>query len=218
MCELRRKLLAFDYTIGELVKWDSEVNGHTEKESLQMFSNVRLMKCLYSICAVSVAFYEESNVSLFDLFDNFLAYPRGPVEVDTYINLSSLIRYKMYHDSQKNDSYLVPNEDFQDEFLITYGKLNRTHFEKDKTAALMEIIEHEKQLCVMIPLINKAINLLKQATKFPNFNDIDSLVEITHLDLWKEACARKDKKLETDNVLKIKHELELFKERIGLVA
>lgn len=62
MCNLRRKLITFDYVIGRLVEWDHQNSGRTELQSLQMFSNARLMKCLYSILISSDVYRDEFEI------------------------------------------------------------------------------------------------------------------------------------------------------------
>lgn len=223
MCELKRKLLAFDYTIGKLVEWDCEESGRDERASLKNFSNVRLMKSLYSVCAASIQFYDSEGKTLFDLFDNFVAYPRGPVEVDAYGNLSSLLRYSMFYDKDENDAYLMPSN-YREEFDIIYSDIKKEgltedDFQKNPSQALNILIQKEEKLRFVIPMIDKSIALLRSARGFPPFDDRDKLIDITHLDLWYEAFySNIDKKLDTQNKSKLNHEFQQFSQKIGLVV
>lgn len=59
MCQLRRKLLMFDYTVGKLVEWDTNsdlkfLNTERINESLSNFTSIGFMKLLYFICLQSV--------------------------------------------------------------------------------------------------------------------------------------------------------------------
>ena len=85
------KMLLFNKLIEELVKWKEEKNRQTELEVLKDLSFVPLMKCLYIVCLLTVE--ENSEESLFDLFDKFVAYPKGPVDEDCYYFMDKLPEY-----------------------------------------------------------------------------------------------------------------------------
>lgn len=89
--KLEEKLLVFNELINGLVKWKTDENGQKKDEVLKDLSYVPLMKCLYFVCLLSV--HKSKDKSLFDLFDNFIAYPRGAVEIDCYKNINELLDY-----------------------------------------------------------------------------------------------------------------------------
>ncbi len=154
--------------------------------------------------------------TLFDLYNNFRAYPRGPVEADAYGNLSSLIRYTLYDDVEARDSYLIPNDDYKTEFGINYPTLDRTLLKVDKQQAIEDIIQKEGVEWAR-DKVDEAVALLMNASEFPSLNDKDRLIQLTHLGLWEDAYHNKsDKKLDTNDALKLKQEWIDFSKRIGL--
>lgn len=217
MCQLRKKIEVFDYTLHQLVEWDMAEYGRTKSESLANFSNVRLMKCIYGISLLSVGHPNVDNKTLFDIFDHFLAFPRGPVEIEAYSNFSLLIRFGLHYDAENNKSYLIPNSEYKNEFTVTYPRLQADKFAKNPEQAIQDLIEAEDCEWAM-QQVDKSIDELKTAACFP-FDDRDKLVEITHMELWKEAFYNEiNKKMDTNNMTKLNRELTLFKERIGLTV
>ncbi len=95
---LRNKLDTFSYMIGRFIDWEEEIRKEKEEketspeEILEGFSQTRLMKLLYFTCLAS--FENKKGFDLFRIFNNFEAYPRGPVEVDMYSNRSELTNFK----------------------------------------------------------------------------------------------------------------------------
>lgn len=91
---LRNKLDTFSYMIGRFIDWEEEIRKEKEEketspeEILEGFSQTRLMKLLYFTCLAS--FENKKGFDLFRIFNNFEAYPKGPVEVDVYSNRSGL--------------------------------------------------------------------------------------------------------------------------------
>ncbi|WP_172919570.1 type II toxin-antitoxin system antitoxin SocA domain-containing protein [Capnocytophaga canis] len=95
---LQNKLDTFSYMIGRFVDWEKEIRKEKEEketsseEILEGFSQTRLMKLLYFTCLAS--FEDKEDIGLFSIFNNFEAYPKGPVEVDVYSNRSELTNFK----------------------------------------------------------------------------------------------------------------------------
>lgn len=89
--KLDEKLLVFNELIKGLVEWKTKENGQKEEEVLKDLSYVPLMKCLYFVCLLSV--HKNKDKSLFNLFDNFLAYEKGAVEIDCYKRINELLDY-----------------------------------------------------------------------------------------------------------------------------
>lgn len=71
----------------------SHENSNPPEEIISTFSNKRLMKLLYLLCLESVP-SDYSSVGLFDVFDNMIAYPNGPVEQDIYDGLGLITGVK----------------------------------------------------------------------------------------------------------------------------
>lgn len=107
MCNQQEKLPIFAFTLKSLVElqlqYENGDSGLEKKDSekystedynraLKSFSNTRIMKLLYFTCLESVTEKEGKieNIGLFEYFDNFRAYDRGPVEVDIYMLLSKI--------------------------------------------------------------------------------------------------------------------------------
>lgn len=212
MCQLRRKLLMFDYTVGKLVEWDtnSELNILTAdsiNESLQKFTSIGFMKLLYFICLQSVnerinlISYKQTNnikvmdndkIDLFRLFDNFVALPKGPAEDDVYSHRSTLLSYRY------EDKYYKVNTGYIDSFKFSYPDVKQQDFENKENTNLKILLqqisladakkkEEEISLATFKDIIDKTIGKLKIvfAHKKISLTDFDYLVDLSHkLPLW----------------------------------
>lgn len=216
MCKLRRKLLMFDYMIGKFVEWEndnkalSELSQDEINNSLTKMTGVRSMKLLYFVCLSSIVKkinkdeidkeeFDFENDNLFNLYNNFVAMPRGPVEDDVYSNRSMLLRFKF-----ENGFWAVADK-FDEYIPFTYPKVTMEHFNGVsgiKTLILDEEMQrHENNRDSEVPLINiksiidSGIDYLKEIIdKFP-FDDSDKLVNMTHsLPLWNDYFRNEEKK------------------------
>ena len=90
MCKIKSKLEVFRYILAKFVEYQMTLSSHENsnppEEIISTFSNKRLMKLLYLLCLESVP-SDYSSGGLFDVFDNMIAYPNGPVEQDIYDGL-----------------------------------------------------------------------------------------------------------------------------------
>ena len=159
----KTKLIVFDYIISKLVEWKCKTKGQTKKEVLENLSFIPLMKCHYSICLLSVSMQDKK--SLFDLFDNFRAYPRGPVEEDCYLYMNELPNYKIETDD--------------------HGKT---------TLVQKQVKMVEQPNNTYIKMVNSAIDELKTSPNFPEFSDKDKFSELCNMSLWKNAYETHDGK------------------------
>ena len=186
MSRFKNKLFVFDYIITQLVEWKAKGN-RTVKDVLKDLSFVPLMKCHYSLCLLSVRMQEKE--SLFDLFDNFRAYPKGPVEEDCYYNMNKLPNYQMGKD-ELGKSVLVPRQ------------------EKNPLYSSDEDVEK------YIQMVNRAMSILKGAKNFPEFSDRNNLIDLTHMNLWRDAFEdRTGKQLlrtQPSNIDKVRMEARTF--------
>lgn len=99
MCNAQNKLEVFRYIITKFVARQKELTPtSSDVEVFGSFSNKRLMKLLYLLCLESVP-SNCSDVGLFKIFDNMIAYPNGPVEQDLYDGLG-LIEGIQYRDGK----------------------------------------------------------------------------------------------------------------------
>lgn len=214
MCLLRKKLLLFDYTIGKLIEWDREVNKRKAEESLLNFSNTRLMKCIYAICLMSVEGSKQLEDTIFKIFDDFVAYPKGPLEEEIYTNRSSLIRYDVLYNAELHKTRLIENKTYKEEFWVNYH-LGLEEFTTDSSKALFRLIEKEQGLKNIIQKVDESIDKLSNWANFP-FNDRIELINSTHLGLWYDAYYNStDKKLITNDLELLKHELHEFKSYVN---
>lgn len=201
MCKLRRKLLLFDHTIAKLVEWEKQNNPTlSTTECLSRFSGTRLMKCLYSLCLVTIPDREDIDETLFSVFDNFVAYVHGPVESDAYNNREFLLRYTYA------DGRMWENQDYKFEFEYNY-LLSEEEF-KATDDILLTLIMREGINDYRI-MIDHAIEQLKRYPKFP-FNSIEDLIKLSHLGLWKEACMTSARRLDVTNIGKLQNEFKNF--------
>ena len=102
MCRLR-KTAVFEFFVSKLIGLDlakikemtsGEINEFNEK--LSDYSMTRYMKLLYFLCLVDAGEEKEggegetkSGEKLLSIFDNFVAYRKGPVEDDIYLKRES---------------------------------------------------------------------------------------------------------------------------------
>ena len=95
MCKANRKLEAFRYILTKFVGRQKELTpASSDGEIFSSFSNKRLMKLLYLLCLESVPFDDSDEKGLFEIFDNMIAYPNGPVEQDVYDGLELIPEVK----------------------------------------------------------------------------------------------------------------------------
>lgn len=215
MCAIKNKLLIYDYLIGKLVDWDSEVQSCTKARSLYNLTNVKLMKCLYAVCLLSVKGKERIEDTLFGLFDYFLAYPKGPVEFETYNNKSVLLRYELGYEEASKRLYLQECENFRLEQIIMF-QLPNDGSVKPTDETLLSVIQ-KNRLEEYMKMVDQSLEILKKAKDFPKLNEVDALVELCHLNLWQEAYYSVNKRVDTRNIAKLKAECEELCKRISIV-
>lgn len=110
MAALKDKLDLIDYLITQILNWRKEIDEREYDESkvLNYLGCVPLMKMQYIISLLTVRNYSEASqddkIGLFKYFDSYYAYPKGPVEVDCYYNMSKLSNYSL------DDKGFVRNE------------------------------------------------------------------------------------------------------------
>ena len=214
MCLVKNKLLVYDCLIDELVKWDSEVMSCSKERSLCSLTNVKLMKCLYAACVMSAGGKNTVGDTLFGLFDNFLAYPKGPVEFDTYNNRAILFRYEMGFDKER--VCLQECKEFRLEQRAMFNLSDDQTISPNDQNWLTEIEKND--LLGYKNMLVESINALKQAPSFPGLRDEQALVEITHNNLWQEAYYSFNKQLDTRNIAKLQEEYNRFYSLIMKVA
>lgn len=210
MCLVKNKLLVYDCLIDELVKWDSEEMSCSKERSLCSLTNVKLMKCLYAACVMSVGDKKNVDDTLFGLFDNFLAYPKGPVEFDTYNNRAILFRYEMGLDKER--VCLQECKKFRLEQRVMFNLPDDQPILPDEQNWLTEIEKNGLVDCKN--MLIESINVLKHAPGFPDLRDEQALVEITHNNLWQEAYYSYNKQLDTRNMAKLQEEYNRFRSLI----
>lgn len=132
MSLLAKKLIVYDYLIGKIVQRERELSQDSEDDVLFKITSTALMKYLYIVNVLSVS--KESKSSLFDLFDNYKAFPHGPVEVDTYYNRNILVNYEMGYDIHNKRSFLRKCTRFTNEQILLFG----LESEPDSTTTLNE--------------------------------------------------------------------------------
>lgn len=206
MCLVKNKLLIYDYLVGKLVDWDSEVQSCSKERSLFNLTNVKLMKCLYAVCLMSVKDKKRLEDTLFGLFDKFYAYPKGPVEFETYNNKSILLRYDLGYDESSKRLYLKKCDNFRTEQLIMFQLLDDKSVKPDDDTLNKEI--NKNHLAEYAEMVDQSIVVLRKAKAFPKLNDVEALVELTHLDLWQEAYYSVNKRVDTRDLEKLQAECE----------
>lgn len=212
MCKLRRKLLLFDYIISRLVEWQAcleygrpattrfcDLSKEEINACLKSFSGVRLMKMLYLICLNSVN-EQTQNIqnTLFGLFDNYVAMPKGPVEDAVYSNRSVLLRFEF------SNGVLKLNETYPEHFIFNYPDIDKRRFDEDglyKLAIFDEEIrnlhnnhEGETTLGEYKEYIDTSIQALREKRDLP-FQNVNKLIDITHkMLLWNKFFNTEDRR------------------------
>lgn len=142
MCKANRKLEAFRYILTKFVAHQMKLasassdKSMSREDAIRSFSNKRLMKLLYLLCLESVP-SDCSNVGLFEIFDNMIAYPNGPVEQDVYDGLG-LIKGVKYENGR-----LLSFNDNVDTREVLY---NKEPYNKIDTA-FKKLLNHIKGDC-----------------------------------------------------------------------
>lgn len=212
MCKLRRKLLLFDYIISRLIEWQAyleyphpstirfdELSREEINACLKSFSGVRLMKMLYLICLNSV--HEQTNniqPTLFGLFDDYVAMPKGPVEDAVYSNRSVLLRYEF------SNGVLKLIESYPEHFIFNYPNINPRRFNEDGLYKLRifeeEIMNpnnnhpNETSLNEYKNSIDTSIQALREMHDLP-FQNVNKLIDITHkMPLWNKFFNTEDRR------------------------
>ena len=205
------KMLLFNKLIEELVKWKEQKNRQTELEVLKDLSFVPLMKCLYIVCLLTVE--ENSEESLFDLFDKFVAYPKGPVDEDCYYFMDKLPEYTI--------------RDYEGlEYLSKRQPLNNISVIDSLIDSISEFIDVDlnanEKTTIKInwtkysPMINYTVESLKNASCFPGFRERERLIDLTHMKLWKDAIIDIEPKMKTEHSKDLIEEACFLKWRIAL--
>lgn len=213
MCLLAKKQIVYDYMIGKIAKWQSQ-SGADEDLILSKLTSTALMKYQFIINVLSVS--TDSRNSLFDLYGNYQAFPHGPVEIDTYYNRNILVRYDMGYDRDNDRSFLRTCKEFRTEQKLLFDlKENETALESEE---VMQRLIRENRLEKFVEMVDKSISLLKEASVFLDYRDVDKLIDITHNDLWREASFSMDKQLNLSNHNLLLREKESICRAIGLAA
>ena len=197
MCKIKRKRILFDEFVDRLVKWQ-QAKGLSTEQALCNLSGVKLMKLLYFTCLISVK--TEGEVSfikdtLFESFDGFMPYPKGPVEVDAYNNRENLFRYTYENGLMKS------NENGSEKFdsALDY------ELDKDKNAYDKDENAYFKQ---QLRLLDLSLSELFSINVTP-FSDVDRLVEISHLSpLWNSAQI-KNGVMEVTNISYVNYDYDM---------
>lgn len=193
---LAKKLIIYDYLIGKIVQREKEIFHESEDDILSKITSTALMKYQYIVNVLSVR--KDSKASLFDLYNNYLAFPHGPVEIDTYYNRHILVRYDMGYDTIHQRPFLQKCNNFRNEQILLFG------LEPDQTDndhVLNQLIQQDG-LAAFKTMVDDVFVCLKDAHKFPKYTDVERLINITHQGLWNSANYSVDNRL---NV--IDHEL-----------
>lgn len=183
-----QKLGVFNELIKQLVNWKTEKEGQREEDVLKDLSFIPLMKCLYFVCLLSIHNTSKIADTLFNLFD-FTAYPNGWVDEDCYYSIDDL---KDYH--------IDTNEDGKEYITKRECGLNEID--------VPDISMYEKEL-------EDAVNDLKEALFFPSFRNRESLIALSHDELWEKAYSETNGKLDTSDWNKVYEMAKYFRMSIA---
>jgi hypothetical protein len=200
MCDVRKKLILFDYAISKFADWKKEQKNVSLDEALNSFSTTQLMKLMYLVCLQCVTEQQNSYTETpFSKLDKWIAYKNGPVEDDVYWSLSYLPTI------QKNveNPYRLRNNNDSGK-IETYFYINNIDFSNSESVRKELIIKYN--LSEDINLIDTGIKNIIKKENFP-FDDIDKLIRISHSGmLWRAAQHNEEKKMSTDNIYLLREE------------
>ncbi len=202
MCKLRRKLILFDYMVEKLVEGQKSKSPSLDLTAhLQRFNLVRYMKLLYFVCLQSVKYNSQVEDTLFDVFDNFIALPKGPVEADVYSNRSILPRYVF------NGVYLEKSGQDKRILEISYPTIAGQNLDETK---MMEVLIKDQKLERYCKMIDQAVEeLLLKEDSFP-FEDTDKLIDLSHMNMWNNAKMYNNMRLSVNNIYDLRKEKSQF--------
>ena len=185
--ELILKMLLFNELIKELVKWKMEKNGQTEQEVLKDLSFVPLMKCLYIVCLLTVDTENNSNnnESLFEPFNGFIAYSKGPVNEDCYFFMDKLPDYTIEVNKDGVEE-LTRKHSYRKTLSLRIDSLVN-EINKDMAGSINNNIDLISDYNKYEKMLDKAIDVLKGASFFPGFRERERLIDLTHMRVWKDA-------------------------------
>ena len=196
MCDVRKKLILFDYAITEFVNKIAELKKESKEKVLESFTTTRIMKLMYFASLLSVKLTLEYSQTPFSILNNWIAYGNGPVEDDVYRKLSYLPSY------QRNEHGSYKERDRSDFGKITdfFGVSNAGEIDnryKIDQETKINISKGIEEVCKM--------NLHNLPTEI--------LIEISHAGLlWNTAQYHNQKKMTTNNLFQLKVELDEIKE------
>lgn len=202
MCKAIDKMLVFSYMVDKLVdrqlnienknndSSSSGMNNHQVKSAIiKTFSNTRVMKLLYLICLESYKISKKKGndkYNLFNLFNDFYAYPNGPVCLDVYNQL------------EKTEIYEYKDGAFTGEYK--------------KDSSINKNVESVENFDYFNEVIDLSITYLLSDIGDETFLNRDKLVALTHkLPLWKHAYIyAKDYKLDVASKCSLNKELDAY--------
>ena len=213
MCKTTKKLLIYDHMIGRLTEWFSDKNQIGKEKVLESWTSTALMKYLYIACVISTD--NANNISLFNLYDNFIAFPHGPVEIDTYYNRGILVRYNLVYSKERNIKYLHECNSYRNEQIVQYDLTTEDQTDKTADELLNELIIRNG-LEEYKTAMDASIDKLLEAKLLPDFCDTTRLIEVSHQILWNEAWASTSKLLRLDNDNYMQQEREAIEKAVQL--
>lgn len=168
MCKATDKLKWFSYILYELnLLYQNNINLADDKVEVSTeLTNKKIMKLLYFLCLESVVIDARDN--LFSTFDNFVAYPKGPVEKDVY----------RYID-------IIPNVIYQDSYMkyITTRKFDTLDIERRNLINISFNNLSNRLSSETIKDVNKLVEISHCSPSWINaYNfSIDKLMDLSNL-------------------------------------
>ena len=209
------ELIIFNELIKALVKWKKKTNKQTERDILKDLSFVPVMKCLYvnSLISVNLKRKHRKN-SLFNIY-NYEAFPKGPLNKDSYYFMDKLPEYTIQKD--ENIEYLSPRYSEESSAQPNFSDLiNQLSNQIGISLNNNEQSLVQSNLTRYSIMLNKAVRELKKASSFPEFRERERLIDLTHMNLWKEGMEKYDSEMNTSRRKELIDEACFFRWRIGL--
>lgn len=109
---MENKILAFEYTIYQLIDWYKSLVPTKGQSILSDFSKLKLFKLHFFVAAVNSG---SKGEDLLNIFNRFYALPYGPVEGYIYDHINELQFYSVYNDHIDIKSDAIQNFNGLDE-------------------------------------------------------------------------------------------------------
>lgn len=107
--DIATKLIYTDYIVYKLIEWLEQL-GYSKEVALKRIDKLTTMKMIFFIVAASTS-PKRNYYGLLNIFDNFVAMPYGPVELDVYEHFNELKHYNIFRETKIKQEFDINSID-----------------------------------------------------------------------------------------------------------